>query len=128
MIDSPPVTRSPALTRTCVATGMYRSMRDPNRISPYRSPRATRSPSDSQQTIRLGGHFPRERVRRQFGFGEETRLAGIGHAGFSGRRCWQCWATRSLANVASDCKERPLIRISHGLVVEGTPSRTLAAC
>src|SRR5215208_3067525 len=49
---SPPLTRSPTATFRAVLTGTNVSMRDPKRINPKRSPRCTRSPVDTQQTMR----------------------------------------------------------------------------
>src|SRR5260221_10755845 len=52
----PPLTFSPGETIISASCGIHKSTRDPNRTSPIRSPRATRSPSFFQQTTRLAIH------------------------------------------------------------------------
>src|SRR5712692_1857483 len=52
MTDSPPRTRSPTRTRSSMPRGAIRSVRDPKRINPYRSPSASLSPGRTRQTIR----------------------------------------------------------------------------
>src|SRR5581483_5829248 len=52
MTDSPPRTRSPTFTRSSVPRGTTRSVREPNRISPYRSPARSVSPGRTRHTIR----------------------------------------------------------------------------
>src|SRR5262249_10771657 len=48
----PPRTWSPALTRKRADAGTIRSVREPNLISPKRSPEASLSPGRTRQTIR----------------------------------------------------------------------------
>src|SRR4030095_2207023 len=50
--DSPPRTRSPTTTFTVVPRGTIRSVREPNRISPNRSPARSGSPGWTRHTIR----------------------------------------------------------------------------
>src|SRR5215510_9540241 len=52
MTVSPPLTRSPTFTRISADRGSSRSVRDPKRISPKRSPAASLSPRCTRQTMR----------------------------------------------------------------------------
>src|SRR6266540_1358688 len=52
MTVSPPLTLSPIFTRISVERGTTRSVRDPKRISPYRSPAASLSPTRTRHTMR----------------------------------------------------------------------------
>src|SRR5215468_1242556 len=52
MTVSPPLTRSPTFTRISADRGTSRSVRDPKRISPKRSPAASLSPRSTRQTMR----------------------------------------------------------------------------
>src|SRR5262245_21769073 len=52
MIVSPPRTRSPIATFTSVPRGAIKSVRDPKRMSPKRSPASSLSPTFARQTIR----------------------------------------------------------------------------